>query len=101
MKNELLITMLLLALVVGYVAIAIFDRRAGKKLNKRSRFLKKPVNPVTDMPDQPFQSVPVDQAPTPLSSNKNWSPDNNPAKNWTENGGVLNCEKTDAASPGQ
>lgn len=101
MKNELLIMMLLLALVAGYVAIAIFDRGAGKKLSKRSRFLKKPVNPVTEMPDQPFQSVPVDVPPAPLPTQGAGSQEENPTENWTENGGVLNCEKMDASASGQ
>jgi hypothetical protein len=99
MKNELLIMMLLLALIAGYVVSAAFDRGPGKKLKRRSRLRKKTVNPVTDMPDQPFQGVPADKPPAPFSPKENWPPEQDPAADWVENGGVLNCEENSPAPP--
>ena len=101
MGNDLLIMMLILALVAGYIAIAVFDRSAGRKLSKRSRFLKKPADPRLDMPDEAFQGEPSDSPPELPPSKQNWSMEENPAKDWVENGGVLNCEEADLLSPRQ
>lgn len=101
MGNDLLIMMLILALVAGYVLIAVFDKFAGKKLSKRSRFLKKPADPRLDMPEEAFQGEPADKLPERRPSAQNWSPEDNPAEDWAENGGVMKCEDADSPLPKQ
>lgn len=99
MGNDLLIMMLILALVVGYVLIAVFDKFAGKKLSKRSRFLKKPGDPRLDMPEEAFQGEPSDSPPERRASTESWPPEENPAEDWVENGGVIKCEEADSPPP--
>ena len=99
MTNELLIILLLLALIVGYVAIAVFDRGVRKKLDRKSRSVRKASDPVLDMPEQAVQGDPAEESPSRHPLRKNWPTQGPPSEDWPENGGLFGGEEESHQPP--